>query len=51
MNTVNYSMVATKYLYINDESIAGNDSNDDEGTGNGVTYNNKSYVLRYVIGI
>lgn len=49
MNTVNYSMVATKYLYINDTTIAGNDSNDDEGTGNGVTYNNKAYVLRYVI--
>lgn len=51
MNTVNYSMVATKYLYINDESIAGNDSNDDEGTGNGVSYNNKAYVLRYIIGV
>lgn len=51
MNTVNFSMVATKYLYINDTTIAGNDSNDDEGTGNGVTYNNKAYVLRYVIGV
>lgn len=51
MNTVNFSVVATKYLYINDTTIAGNDSNDDEGTGNGVTYNNKAYVLRYVIGV
>lgn len=51
MNTVNYSLVATKYLYINDMTISGNDSNDDEGTGNGVTYNNKAYVLRYVIGV
>lgn len=51
MNTVNFSMVATKYLYINDTTIAGNDSNDDEGTGNGITYNNKAYVLRYVIGV
>lgn len=40
MNTVNFSMVATKYLYINNETITGNDSNDDTGTGNGVTYNN-----------
>ena len=51
MNTVNFSVVATKYLYINDTTIAGNDSNDDTGTGSGVTYNNKAYVLRYVIGI
>lgn len=51
MNTVNFSMVCTKYLYINDTTISGNDSNDDEGTGNGVTYNNKAYVLRYVIGV
>lgn len=51
MNTVNYSMICTKYLYINNETIAGNDSNDDAGTSNGVTYNNAAYVLRYVIGI
>lgn len=51
MNTVNFSVVCTKYLYINDATISGNDSNDDEGTGSGVTYNNKAYVLRYVIGV
>lgn len=51
MNTVNFSVIATKYLYINDETITGNDSNDDEGANNGVTYNNKAYVLRYVIGV
>lgn len=51
MNTVNYSMVCTKYLYINDATITGNDGNDDTGTANGVTYNNAAYVLRYVIGV
>lgn len=51
MNTVDYAIVATKYLYINDATIAGNDNNDNEGTGSGVTYNNKAYVLRYVIGV
>lgn len=51
MNTVNFSMVCTKYLYINDATITGNDGNDDTGTANGVTYNNAAYVLRYVIGI
>ena len=51
MNTVNFSMVCTKYLYINDATITGNDGNDDTGTANGVTYNNAAYVLRYVIGV
>lgn len=51
MNTVNFSVVCTKYIYINDTTVAGNDSNDDEGTGSGVTYNNKAYVLRYIIGV
>lgn len=51
MNTVNFSMVSTKYLYINDATITGNDSNDLTGTSNGVTYNNSAYVLRYVIGV
>lgn len=51
MNTVNFSMVCTKYLYINDATITGNDGNDNTGTANGVTYNNAAYVLRYVIGV
>lgn len=51
MNTINFSIIATKYLYINDATISGNDSNDLSGTANGVTYNNAGYVLRYVIGV
>lgn len=47
-----FGLFAAKYLYINDNSIAGNDVNDDTGTGAcGIKYTNNGYVLRYVIGV
>lgn len=47
-----FGNIATKYLYINDASIAGNEHNDASGTSaTGITYNNTSFVLRYVIGV
>lgn len=46
-----FSYVASKYLYINDTSIAGNANNTATGTANGITYANNSTVLRYVIGV
>lgn len=47
-----FGVFSTKYLYINDDIIKGNDNNTASGTGSsGVTYNNKLFVLRYVIGI
>lgn len=43
---------ATKYLYISDSKIVGNDANNQSGTGAcGITYTNNGYVLRYVIGV
>lgn len=52
MNAVNYSTICSKYLYISDVTITGNDLNTAAATSpNGVTYNNSSYVLRYVIGV
>lgn len=52
MNTVDYSTMATKYLYINDTTIRGNDLNNALDAGHiGIAYNNASYVLRYVIGV
>ncbi len=52
MNTVNFSTVATKYLYVHDTYIKGNESNNLAGTAtSGVTFNNASYVLRYVLGV
>lgn len=43
--------IATKYLYINDDTIAGHANNTATGTANGVTYTNNAFVLRYVIGV
>jgi hypothetical protein len=47
-----FSLMATKYLYIHDDKIGGNDVNGQSGTGtSGITYNNAGFVLRYVIGV
>jgi hypothetical protein len=51
MATGKFEAVAAKYLYIKDDIIGGNDSNNSSGTANGVTYSNGSYALRYVIGV
>lgn len=51
LSSVNMSKVGTKYLYIRNTSIVGNDKNKNTGTANGVTYNNSNWVLRYVIGV
>ena len=45
------SLCGYKYLYINDDSIAGNDSNNTTGTVNGITLASNRFVLRYVIGV
>ncbi len=47
-----FSLIASKYLYIHDDKIGGNDVNGESGTGtSGITYNNAGFVLRYVIGV
>jgi len=46
-----FDAVATKYLYINDGSIAGHANNTLTGSANGITYANNAFVLRYVIGV
>ena len=46
-----FAHLGIKYLYIQDKTIAGNAKNIESGTGNGVTYNNAHWVLRYVIGV
>lgn len=46
-----FKAVASKYLYIRDTYIQGNDNNIATGTENGITYANNQFVLRYVIGI
>lgn len=53
-----FASVGTKYLYINDGSIAGHSDNEYHsgisGVGaaaSGITYDNRKFVLRYVIGV
>ena len=42
---------ATKYLYIHDGYIVGHEDNVADKTVGGISYTNKAYVLRYVIGV
>jgi len=51
MNDVTFSYICSKYLYIHDDKIGGNDNNVSTGTANGITYANNACVLRYVIGV
>jgi hypothetical protein len=46
-----FAVVATKYLYINNDRITGHADNNLTGTANGITFNNAGFVLRYVIGV
>lgn len=41
----------SKYLYISDDSIKGYSENDKNGTKNGIPFENKGHVLRYVVGV
>lgn len=47
----NFSGMACKYVYVADDHITGHDSNTASGTTNGITYDNRNAVLRYVIGV
>lgn len=49
--THKFEYVCAKYLRITDTAVTGDDGNDDTGTSNGVTFNNGSFALRYVIGV
>lgn len=49
--THKFEYVCAKYLRITDTAITGDDGNSGTGTSNGITYNNGSFALRYVIGV
>lgn len=51
MSNNSYSHIATKYLYVSDTKITGNDGNKTDSAGSGVDYDNNYWVLRYVIGV
>ena len=40
-----------KYLYISNGGASGHANNASSGTTNGIAWNNKNYVLRYVVGV
>lgn len=46
-----FTLIACKYVYINDNKIVGSNENEMIGTGSGITYKNNAYVLRAVIGV
>lgn len=46
-----FGQCATKYVYINDTFIGGNNENSATGTNNGITYANNQFVLRAIIGV
>lgn len=50
-STVDFSFVGAKKLYISDGLIDGHDDNILYGTQNGVTFDNRHWVLRYVLGV
>lgn len=51
MGTAGFGYIATKYVYVYDTKIVGNDDNTKTGTGSGISYNNKYWVLTQVIGV
>ena len=40
-----------KYLYVSNGTVSGHANNDSSGTTNGIAWDNKNFVLRYVIGV
>lgn len=48
---LNFETPCFKWLYIYDTKIVGNDHNVESGSNNGITYNNKKYVLTKVYGV
>ena len=51
MMSQSFGDIASKYIYISDTYLKGDDNNTTNGTRNGITYNNSKYVLRYVFGV
>jgi hypothetical protein len=52
LNNSGLATVGAKYLYINNGSITGHDTNSSTGTAaSGIKFTNNNFVLRYVIGV
>jgi len=46
-----FSNIASKYLYISNDHITGNNTNNTTGTNSGITYNNAAWVMTQVIAV
>lgn len=51
MSHAGFETIGSKYFYITDTGIEGNDQNERAATVNGITFNNAYFVLRYVLGV
>lgn len=51
MATSKYEYIAGKYIRVTETGVSGDETNNASGTSNGITYNNGSFALRYVIGV
>lgn len=51
MSDAFFRNVGAKYLTINDTQISGHAANVEITTSSGITFNNKKWVLRYVLGV
>lgn len=45
-----FGTIGTKYIYVYDDNIKGNDVNNESGTGSNVKYDNGHWALRAVVG-
>ena len=49
--TSKFGVVGTKYVYVSDDKITGNNDNNASGTANGIKYTNGYWVLTQVIAV
>ena len=48
---INFEQTCVKYVYVNDDSIAGNDNNSKTGTQSSINYASNRFVLVAVLGV
>ena len=46
-----FSLIGSKYVYIDDKVLSGHATNTTNSSNNGFTFKNNNFVLRYVIGV
>lgn len=51
MSTGGFGSIGAKYVYVYDQRIEGSDVNVQTGTNNGVTFDNRHWVLDTVVGV